>query len=488
MFVAHSGKKPQGQRPEKTGKENVIVDMSGTINTPNTNQFINTKTPDNAMSKGAIPKNPTNSQVTDFSIPPPLIQKNHEKPLEKNPREYASLIRELIRESHQEYRSQLEANIELKIKESLKIGFSDMLKEIQKITRISRSSEVSLENSASKASERGNEIEREDPGINHIMPRRLEFQYIPTNVDTNSNDNMSNAASVNTHRPFSSTRIDKWDVVFNGDTDSMNIEDFIFRIEYLQKHHGCPWMEIMGNFHLFLKREARDWYWNVIREKDIKKWSDLKEALFTQYRSNRSEYEYLRDFEERHQKQGENIDDYFAAMRKLRARLKSPLSEQEAVRIIRRNLKLNLSQILYPMKIYTVEQLRDECKEIERNYLKKEPTTASNNMKFIRPKRFVEELYENENEIENYERLEEINIKQKNNRKQMENQKTVICWNCRNPGHLFTDCASMQRNLFCYRCGMAGVITPKCPKCTENTMRSVSNAGESRSTQTPDVI
>lgn len=135
-----------------------------------------------------------------------------------------------------------------------------MLKEIQNITRISRSSEVSLENSLSKASERGNEsneIEREDPAINQIMPRRLEFPYIPTNVDTNSNDNMSNAASVNRHRSLSSTRIDKWNVVF--------------RIEYLQKHHGCPWMEIMGNFHLFLKGEAREWYWNAIGEKDIKK-------------------------------------------------------------------------------------------------------------------------------------------------------------------------------------------------------------------------
>ncbi|XP_037808303.1 uncharacterized protein LOC119601438 [Lucilia sericata] len=52
------------------------------------------------------------------------------------------------------------------------------------------------------------------------------------------------------------------------------------------------------------------------------------------------------------------------------------------------------------------------------------------------------------------------------------------------PGHVFKECPSMQRNLFCYKCGLNGVVTTTCPNCSENLQASVRKPVESRSTQT----
>ena len=131
-----------------------------------------------------------------------------------------------------------------------------------------------------------------------------------------------------------SIRLDKWDISFDGNTEKLCIEDFIFRIEYLQQYHACPWKEILGDFHRFLKGEANDWFWLMVRHKVIRSWEDLKKELLLEYGSNRSGYEFMRDFEERRQRPGESIDAFFHVMKKLRSRLKTPLPDYEVARYL----------------------------------------------------------------------------------------------------------------------------------------------------------
>ncbi|XP_061388180.1 uncharacterized protein LOC133323240 [Musca vetustissima] len=59
-------------------------------------------------------------------------------------------------------------------------------------------------------------------------------------------------------------------------------------------------------------------------------------------------------------------------MKKLRAKLRTPLPESDMIRIVKRNLRPELSHIIYSMKTYTIDQLRDECKELEKDYLRKD--------------------------------------------------------------------------------------------------------------------
>ncbi|KAI8119862.1 hypothetical protein CVS40_8795 [Lucilia cuprina] len=313
--------------------------------------------------------------------------------------------------------------------------------------------------------------------------RRLDFR------ESNSNTPLENGSPQSfypTSRPIKNPiSVDKWDISFDGNIEKLYIDDFIFRIEYMLKYHNYSWQDLKGEFHKLLKGDAKDWYWLLVQQRPIESWDELKKSLRVQYGSIRSEYELLRDFEERRQQQGESIDDYFLAMRRLRARLRNPLPEYEIIRIIKRNLRQNISQIVYSVQVFSVEQLRDTCKEVERNYFRKQSFNIPQT-RYVLPRRQVEEVEVEIDREKEMEVVEEIKYKVDNtyNKSDTVTTERILCWNCRLPGHLFTDCPSIQRNLFCYRCGLIGVVTPVCPNCSGNKRGGVIKTAESRSTQT----
>ncbi|KNC30758.1 hypothetical protein FF38_11769 [Lucilia cuprina] len=471
-----------------------IIDMSETIKKPNTHEMKRTESVKvvSGQSSGAIPKVQNPQPPANYSMPPPPIpQLQRGISIGHSPRAYAGLIRELIIETNKEYRDELENKLDRRIQNSLQEGFAEIIKEMRKISLNEKSSE-GVDSLISEDTEppvdcirRAPEKKRND--TNHPPRRRLDFPQMSDDGMNVSENSLRNEAFTNittnvnpdsqrySHNMY--VRVDKWDISFDGDTDKLNIEDFIFRIEYLQKYHACPWRELCGEFHKLLKGDAKDWYWLLVQQKTIETWDDLKKALRVQYGSNRSEYEFMRDFEERKQRTGESIDAYFLAMRKLRSRLRTPLPEYEVIRIIKRNIRQNISQIVYPMQVFTVEHLRDECKEIEKNYGRRELGASIQPQIRYGQRRQIEEIVENEQG----EIIEEIYPRNKPKINKVDN---IICWNCHLPGHVFKECPSMQRNLFCYKCGLNGVVTTTCPNCSENLQASVRKPVESRSTQT----
>lgn len=58
------------------------------------------------------------------------------------------------------------------------------------------------------------------------------------------------------------------------------------------------------------------------------------------------------------------------------------------------------------------------------------------------------------------------------------NSDLMICWNCDDIGHSFTDCQSAVRKIFCYGCGCKNVYKPTCQKC--NPKNPVRNGAEPR--------
>ena len=126
----------------------------------------------------------------------------------------------------------------------------------------------------------------------------------------------------------------------------------------------------MRDFHTLLTGQVKEWYWIHIRSNRTSDWSSLRHALLYQYQSTTSDFEVMRDIVERRQQPNESVDAYCHAISKLRAKLVKPVPDFDIIRIMKRNLRDPIARILYPMTIYTVDQLPHEGYQIELNFVR----------------------------------------------------------------------------------------------------------------------
>lgn len=278
-------------------------------------------------------------------------------------------------------------------------------------------------------------------------------------------------------------RVDKFGINFDGNTMRLTVEEFIFRLECLQSQYGVPWEEILRDFRLLVSGPVLEWFWQSQKLRNFTQWIQLKDALLCQYRSTKSAFEAMRDLVDRKQLSNEPVDAYFQAMGQLRSRLLHPITDQDMISIIKVNVKENIKMVVYPMSIATVEMLRVECKEAERNFPRRDPRPVAPH---TRPTRHVNEVALDEYEFDEHETHREAPECISAIRTNIQQNRTIVCWNCRAEGHMFMDCPSSERGLFCYRCGRPNTITPRCQNCQSgNSKRGVANPGETRPSENP---
>lgn len=303
-------------------------------------------------------------------------------------------------------------------------------------------------------------IGRDQPGHNQMPNMRTPVVNTHDNTDWQLAKNRG-------------IRVEKFGLDFNGEQKSLPVEDFIFRLEYLQKQYKVPWDEIISDFHLLLSGSARKWYWLQLQSGLITEWGSIKHSLLSRYKESRSNFELMRDLFERKQQVGESVDQFFEALTTLRLKLEQPISEYELIKIAKRNLKDSVARMVYPINVSSLEQLRVECIEAERNFQRRETRMTPNIQNRIT--RNVHEIIIDDEEYEDVPEMDQIS-----------EIAMVKCWNCGKPGHVFMECLSTERKLFCYRCGKPNTITPKCPKCqSENRKRNEVGAGDHRSREVP---
>ncbi|KAI8115856.1 hypothetical protein CVS40_11994 [Lucilia cuprina] len=254
-------------------------------------------------------------------------------------------------------------------------------------------------------------------------------------------------------------RIDKFGLEFSGNQggrDQLSVEEFVFRLEHMQRQYQIPWNEILRDFHVLVKGTVRQWYWAQLQTTVISDWGTLRLALINRYKTVRSNWELMQELVERKQMPGESTDDYFHSLNLLRAKLEMPISEGEMIRIAKRNLKESLARMVYSMAVNSMEHLRMKCLDAKRTF----PRRDTRNMpgQPTRSRRYISEVMLNAEDEENGFHAQVAAIGE-----------ALICRSCQQKGHLFKDCLSQQRSLFCYKCGRPNTIT---------------RDGESRSTET----
>ncbi|XP_073822182.1 uncharacterized protein [Musca autumnalis] len=324
---------------------------------------------------------------------------------------------------------------------------------------------------------------------NGTMENRVDRENVaPQGVNTSNQLVRQFPAQSSSLVPFDpryGIRMNKLGLRFDGSSSGLSVEEFVYRLEYFQRQYGIPWAEIIRDFPLMLTGRAESWYWLFEKTHKFHDWEDLKHSLLSQYQSSKTNVELIAELAQRRQQPNESIDTYFHAMGQLRAKLVQPLSEFDMIKIMKKNIRENVSRIVYPIQVSSVEQLRIECNEAEKNFLRREIRPYAPPPS--RPQRQVNEveydgMYYPEDFNQDRDGVGEVDALQT----MRQRNPNIGCWNCQKSGHTFRECEATTRALFCYRCGKPGTKTPQCDVCQQgNRNRGVDTTGGPRPTVNP---
>mgnify|MGYP004573138529 CR=1 FL=1 len=162
-------------------------------------------------------------------------------------------------------------------------------------------------------------------------------------------------------------RVDKWCLKFDGRT-GLSVNEFIFRIETMQKHYNYPWSEIIRDFAIFVSGDASKCFWKVVKHNPEIRWPKLREALIHRFGSRKSDLTIWREMTERKQGQKEKFVDYFDAMIDLREQLTNDLPESEVIKLIKMNASRFIRNMVYPQTLSTIDDLFEACLEVESSF------------------------------------------------------------------------------------------------------------------------
>lgn len=286
----------------------------------------------------------------------------------------------------------------------------------------------------------------------------------------------------------------KWGVKFSGDGKGLSLSDFLSQIEMLAITEKVLGPELLSYAVYLFSSNASMWY--QASYKKFRTWQDLVRALKIRFLPPDHDYWLLKEVEKRLQGVDENFSAYLATMELYFQRFTIPLTNQEQLNIVLRNIRPFYSEKLALVEIDSIADLSAYCRRIEnvkynldRRFSSK-PTVLLEPALSYRSRTIGEKIFElNLSEEGNFETNEHINesveaITKYESQTSIKPIKrgTILCWNCRTEGHRFNYCPSHQRRLFCYKCGREGVVTPECPRCKNSIQKkSITENPKSRS-------
>lgn len=259
------------------------------------------------------------------------------------------------------------------------------------------------------------------------------------------------------------------------------IEEFLFRVEFLRARNQVSEGELLATIHSLLKDEANTWYWNhMFQSRGNDNWQTFAQAMSKQFKDYKDDNDIRLEIIERRQRANESVEEFFQDIFWLRSRLQEPISDSSLVKIIKRNLKDNIANRIYAKTIYSLEHLRDECKEAE-GFNKRRSRTYAELGNRRGDRYHVNEIVNSDGFQE--EPYDEEVCALRGPSKTVRNRCPHECPTC-------IDQELRQKNgeaeKYCYRCKHPGVTVSNCPNCrAENQERNAITAGRPRSTTNP---
>lgn len=291
--------------------------------------------------------------------------------------------------------------------------------------------------------------------IDNRLRDRLGSQSASNIASGPLEDNFVQTSPVVQNRDFNiSSPMVKWNIKFTGNSGGMSVNDFIFRVETLRGRQNLSWTYVCDNFHLLLAEKADEWYWLYLGRNGSPSWPSIKSAITKEFKHRDTDFEILKSIMD-YKQSNEPFDDFFFKVVKVNGQMDQPLTDDKLLEILKGNLNFRLWQLTFSARIQTLEELRDHCRNAERQLMMRQS---------VKPR---------VNEIDSCIRDGEIVVEELR-RDSVDRQ--VSCWNCDQQGHIFKACPSMQRRLFCYKCGQRNVTTRSCVKCGKISLNRQANS------------
>lgn len=270
----------------------------------------------------------------------------------------------------------------------------------------------------------------------------------------------------------SRSRVENWDIVFTGDTRSMQVEDFLNRAKKLAKHERVGKRELLDKIHYKLKGEASDWWFT--REDHCRTWETFENEIRFRFGNPNRDRGIRAQLRELRQKRGETFVAFVTEVEKLNQCLKHPHSSRTVFEIVWENMRPHYKSKLATTRVKNLEHLLDLNHRIDATdpNLYRSGQTTRNEIQNIDAQGGSENEYSSTDDyfINALQRKLKIsnNVQKPNASSNTQNSQaidtfTVKCWNCQKAGHHWRTC-NEAKLIFCYACGNLGRTTKTCER------------------------
>lgn len=322
-----------------------------------------------------------------------------------------------------------------------------------------------------------------------LPSHRSSTQLLPLQLPPNYPASVNNVVGqVANGRPNVglSQALSRWTLRFGGGKNDLPIDEFFFRIENLAAADNLTSESIVLGLHFLLRDSASDFYWVQRRKCPNSTYAQLKRSMIAHFLRQDNDFELRKFIMGRRQGQREEFVDFCLSIECLAARLSRPIDEAELLEILRQNMSARLQDRLLLTPIASVDVLKSACQKFERMWASQIEHSKSRNFTGHLAELGFDDPFNNvygsntagrsDSQVSEFHTScgpDSFNIAEVSRpRLNRPNSDLIVCWNCDDIGHSFSDCQSRNRNIFCYGCGAKQVYKPKCSKCNPGNLRA----------------
>lgn len=272
------------------------------------------------------------------------------------------------------------------------------------------------------------------------------LQFTPHHYSAASSHGVSLTNGCDVHR---------WGIKYDGQS---SLPTFLERLEEIRQSRGVTKDRLLQSAVELFEKDALLWY----RMNNFTSWEDLVGKLRDAFQPYDYENALWDEIRRRTQGTHERVISYVSVMESMFRRLPTKPSEDERVRIIRRNM---LPYIQTQMSLQSTNSLQDLIR-----IARMVEDTEWRVQKFSPPPTNCRNLVEPDLAYRGSRQshVSVARVETEVERRSTDLLKQSLCWNCGDNGHKFKKCHKPKK-IFCYKCGKHNVTSLKCPECTKNS-------------------